>query len=140
MQQAARKAGYSEQTQAVMLEGYEAERAAGRAEADSYIQGFETAYQYGQNGMGLAAAKKAAQGLTAQTVRAAWTAGKETAGNGGAGGEASYDGGKRNAGVDTGKPGRGVASGAGAEEARRQALSSEIASELKTYRSRAERT
>lgn len=120
VQQAARKAGYSEQTQAVMLEGYEAERAAGRAEADSYIQGFETAYQYGQNGMGLAAAKKAAQGLTAQTVRAAWTAGKETAGNGGAGGEASYDGGKRNAGVDTGKPGRGVAGGAGAAEARPQ--------------------
>ena len=113
VQQAARKAGYSEQTQAVMLEGYEAERAAGRAEADGYIQGFEAAYQYGQNGMSLAAAQKASQGLTAQTVRAAWTAGKETAGNGRAGGEASYDGGKRDAGVDSGKPGRGVAGGAG---------------------------
>lgn len=120
VQQAARKAGYSEQTQAVMLEGYEAERAAGHAEADGYIRGFETAYQYGQNGMSLAAAQKAAQGLTAQTVRAAWTAGKETAGNGRAGSEASYDGGKRNAGVDSGKPGGDVAGGAGAAEARPQ--------------------
>lgn len=113
VQQAARRAGYSERTQAVMLEGYEAERAVGRAEADGYIQGFEAAYQYGKNGMSLAAAQKAAQGLTAQTVRAAWTAGKETAGNGRAGGEASFDGGKRNAGMDSGKPGRGVAGGAG---------------------------
>ncbi len=118
VQQAGRKAGYSEQTQAVMLEGYEAERAAGRAEADGYIRGFEAAYQYGQNGMSLAAAQKAAQGLTAQTVRAAWTAGKEKAGNGRAGGEATYDGGKRNAGVDSGKPGRGVAGGAGQTGAR----------------------
>lgn len=120
VQQAGRKAGYSEQTQAVMLEGYEAERAAGRAEADGYIQGFEAAYQYGKNGMSLAAAQKAAQGLTAQTVRAAWTAGKETAGNGRAGSEASYDGGKRNAGMDSGKPGRGVAGGAGQTGARAQ--------------------
>nr|DAQ61487.1 MAG TPA: hypothetical protein [Caudoviricetes sp.] len=120
VQQAGRKAGYSEQTQAVMLEGYEAERAAGRAEADGYIRGFEAAYQYGQNGMSLAAAQKAAQGLTAQTVRAAWTAGKETAGNGRAGSEASYDGGKRNAGMDSGKPGRGVAGGAGQTGARAQ--------------------
>ena len=120
VQQAGRKAGYSEQTQTVMLEGYEAERAAGRAEADGYIRGFEAAYQYGQNGMSLAAAQKAAQGLTAQTVRAAWTAGKETAGNGRAGSEASYDGGKRNAGMDSGKPGRGVAGGAGQTGARAQ--------------------
>lgn len=120
VQQAGRKAGYSEQTQAVMLEGYEAEHAAGRTEADGYIRGFEAAYQYGQNGMSLAAAQKAAQGLTAQTVRAAWTAGKEKAGNGRAGSEASYDGGKRNAGVDSGEPGRGVAGGAGQTGARAQ--------------------
>lgn len=106
----AQKQGYSRELTDALVSGYQKSR--GALDAAQYAEEAGKAYEYGKNGFSLNAAQTAAQGVSQDVAKAAWTAGKENAnGTAKAGKPGADDGGKRNAGMDTGKPGRAVAEG-----------------------------
>ncbi len=113
LSEAAARYGYDERMTSVLLSGYD-----GAQDAQQYAEAVNTAYEYGRNGMTLTAAQRAAQGIDKALAREAWNAGKEITGGEEAGSAAADDGGKRNAGMDSGKQAGTVAEGAGRAKTR----------------------
>ena len=113
LSEAASRYGYDERMTSVLLSGYD-----GAQDAQQYAEAVNTAYEYGRNGMSLTATQRAAQGIDKALAQEAWNAGKEIAGGKEAGSAAADDGGKRNAGMDSGKQAGAVAEGAGRAKTR----------------------
>lgn len=113
LREAAQRYGYDERMTSVLLSGYD-----GAQSAQQYAEAVNTAYEYGRNGLSLTAARRAAEGIDAGLAQEAWNAGKEIANGEKAGAARPDDGGKRNAGMDSGKPVGAVAGSAGGTAAR----------------------
>lgn len=112
IRQWAKRKGYSETLTAAIVEGYS--RSHGAIDAAQYAEQAGKAYEYGKSGFSQSAAQKAAQGITKDVAAAAWSAGKEQANEKTTGKQSANDGGKRNAGVDSGRQTRTVAKDTGA--------------------------
>nr|DAW47472.1 MAG TPA: hypothetical protein [Caudoviricetes sp.] len=110
---AASRYGYDERMTSVLLSGYD-----GAQDAQQYAEAVNTAYEYGRNGLSLTAARRAAEGIDKALADEAWSAGKEIANGEKAGAARPDDGGKRNAGMDSGKQAGAVAEGAGGAKKR----------------------
>ena len=121
VQQAAAQYGWTASLTDAVTQGYTAyiRRGGGELSAAQYAEAVNRAYQYGASGAALNAAQRAAQGVQPKITQAAWAAGKEN-GNGRTGKAAADDGGKRDAGMDSGKQSGSVAAGTGRTEARSQ--------------------
>ena len=113
LSEAAARYGYDERMTSVLLSGYD-----GAQDAQQYAEAVNTAYEYGRNGLSLTAARRAAEGIGKALAQEAWNAGKEIANGEKAGAARIDDGGKRNAGMDSGKPVGAVAGSAGGTAAR----------------------
>ena len=110
---AARRYGFDDRMTSVLLSGYD-----GAQDAQQYAEDVNAAYEYGRNGMSLSAAQRAAQGIGKELADEAWSAGREIANGEKAGAARPDDGGKRNAGMDSGGPVGAVAGGTGGAAAR----------------------
>lgn len=110
---AARRYGFDDRMTSVLLSGYD-----GAQDAQQYAEDVNAAYEYGRNGMSLSAAQRAAQGIGKELADEAWSAGREIANGEKAGAARPDDGGKRNAGMDSGRPVGAVAGGTGGAAAR----------------------
>lgn len=113
LSEAAQRYGYDERMTSVLLSGY-----SGAQSTQQYAEAVNAAYEYGKSGMSRTAAQRAAQSIDKALADEAWSAGKEIANGEKAGAARIDDGGKRNAGMDSGKPVGAVAGGAGGAEAR----------------------
>ena len=113
LSEAAQRYGYDERMTSVLLSGYR-----GAQSMQQYAEAVNAAYEYGKSGMSRTAAQRAAQGIDKALADEAWSAGKEIANGEKAGAARIDDGGKRNAGMDSGKPVGAVAGGAGGAAAR----------------------
>ena len=113
LSEAAQRYGYDERMTSVLLSGY-----SGAQSAQQYAEAVNAAYEYGKSGMSRTAAQRAAQGIDKALADEAWSAGKEIANGEKAGAARIDDGGKRNAGMDSGKPVGAVAGSAGGTAAR----------------------
>lgn len=113
LSEAAQRYGYDERMTRVLLSGY-----SGAQSTQQYAEAVNAAYEYGKSGMSRTAAQRAAQGIDKALADEAWSAGKEIANGEKAGAARTHDGGKRNAGMDSGKPVGAVAGGAGGAAAR----------------------
>lgn len=113
LSEAAQRYGYDERMTSVLLSGYR-----GAQSTQQYAEAVNAAYEYGKSGMSRTAAQRAAQGIDKALADEAWSAGKEIANGEKAGAARIDDGGKRNAGMDSGKPVGAVAGGAGGAAAR----------------------
>lgn len=113
LSEAAQRYGYDEQMTRVLLSGY-----SGAQSTQQYAEAVNAAYEYGKSGMSRTAAQRAAQGIDKALADEAWSAGKEIANGEKAGAARIDDGGKRNAGMDSGKQAGAVAGGAGGAAAR----------------------
>lgn len=67
----ARRYGFDDRMTSVLLSGYD-----GAQDAQQYAEAVNTAYEYGRNGMSLAAAQRAAQDVSADVAQEAWNAGR----------------------------------------------------------------
>ena len=108
LSEAAQRYGYDERMTSVLLSGYR-----GAQSTQQYAEAVNAAYEYGKSGMSRTAAQRAAQGIDKALADEAWSAGKEIANGEKAGAARIDDGGKRNAGMDSGKPAGTVAGSAG---------------------------
>lgn len=113
LSEAAQRYGYDERMTSVLLSGY-----SGAQSTQQYAEAVNAAYEYGKSGMSRTAAQRAAQGIDKALADEAWSAGKEIANGEKAGAARIDDGGKRNAGMDSGKQAGAVAGGAGGTAAR----------------------
>ena len=113
LSEAAQRYGYDERMTSVLLSGY-----SGAQSTQQYAEAVNAAYEYGKSGMSRTAAQRAAQGIDKALADEAWSAGKEIANGEKAGAARIDDGGKRNAGMDSGKPVGAVAGSAGGAAAR----------------------
>ena len=113
LSEAAQRYGYDERMTRVLLSGY-----SGAQSTQQYAEAVNAAYEYGKSGMSRTAAQRAAQGIDKALADEAWSAGKEIANGEKAGAARIDDGGKRNAGMDSGKQAGAVAGGAGGAAAR----------------------
>ena len=113
LSEAAQRYGYDERMTSVLLSGY-----SGAQSTQQYAEAVNAAYEYGKSGMSRTAAQRAAQGIDKALADEAWSAGKEIANGEKAGAARIDDGGKRNAGMDSGKQAGAVAGGAGGAAAR----------------------
>lgn len=113
LSEAAQRYGYDERMTSVLLSGY-----SGAQSTQQYAEAVNAAYEYGKSGMSRTAAQRAAQGIDKALADEAWSAGKEIANGEKAGAARIDDGGKRNAGMDSGKPVGAVAGSAGGTAAR----------------------
>ena len=113
LSEAAQRYGYGERMTSVLLSGYD-----GAQSTQQYAEAVNAAYEYGKSGMSRTAAQRAAQGIGKALADEAWSAGKEIANGEKAGAARIDDGGKRNAGMDSGKPVGAVAGSAGGTAAR----------------------
>lgn len=113
LSEAAQRYGYDERMTRVLLSGY-----SGAQSTQQYAEAVNAAYEYGKSGMSRTAAQRAAQGIDKALADEAWSAGKEIANGEKAGAARIDDGGKRNAGMDSGKPVGAVAGSAGGTAAR----------------------
>ena len=113
LSEAAQRYGYDERMTSVLLSGY-----SGAQSTQQYAEAVNAAYEYGKSGMSRTAAQRAAQGIGKALADEAWSAGKEIANGEKAGAARIDDGGKRNAGMDSGKQAGAVAGGAGGAAAR----------------------
>lgn len=113
LSEAAQRYGYDERMTRVLLSGY-----SGAQSTQQYAEAVNAAYEYGKSGMSRTAAQRAAQGIDKALADEAWSAGKEIANGEKAGAARTHDGGKRNAGMDSGKPVGAVAGSAGGTAAR----------------------
>ena len=113
LSEAAQRYGYGERMTSVLLSGYD-----GAQSTQQYAEAVNAAYEYGKSGMSRTAAQRAAQGIDKALADEAWSAGKEIANGEKAGAARIDDGGKRNAGMDSGKPVGAVAGSAGGTAAR----------------------
>lgn len=113
LSEAAQRYGYDERMTSVLLSGYD-----GAQSTQQYAEAVNAAYEYGKSGMSRTAAQRAAQGIGKALADEAWSAGKEIANGEKAGAARIDDGGKRNAGMDSGKPVGAVAGSAGGAAAR----------------------
>jgi hypothetical protein len=113
LSEAAQRYGYDERMTSVLLSGY-----SGAQSTQQYAEAVNAAYEYGKSGMSRTAAQRAAQGIDKALADEAWSAGKEIANGEKAGAARIDDGGKRNAGMDSGKQAGAVAGSAGGTAAR----------------------
>lgn len=113
LSEAAQRYGYDERMTSVLLSGY-----SGAQSTQQYAEAVNAAYEYGKSGMSRTAAQRAAQGIDKALADEAWSAGKEIANGEKAGAARPDDGGKRNAGMDSGKQAGAVAGSAGGTAAR----------------------
>lgn len=113
LSEAAQRYGYGERMTSVLLSGY-----SGAQSTQQYAEAVNAAYEYGKSGMSRTAAQRAAQSIDKALADEAWSAGKEIANGEKAGAARIDDGGKRNAGMDSGKQAGAVAGGAGGAAAR----------------------
>lgn len=113
LSEAAQRYGYGERMTSVLLSGY-----SGAQSTQQYAEAVNAAYEYGKSGMSRTAAQRAAQGIDKALADEAWSAGKEIANGEKAGAARIDDGGKRNAGMDSGKQAGAVAGSAGGTAAR----------------------
>ncbi len=113
LSEAAQRYGYDERMTSVLLSGY-----SGAQSTQQYAEAVNAAYEYGKSGMSRTAAQRAAQGIDKALADEAWSAGKEIANGEKAGAARIDDGGKRNAGMDSGKQAGAVAGSAGGAAAR----------------------
>ena len=113
LSEAAQRYGYDERMTSVLLSGY-----SGAQSTQQYAEAVNAAYEYGKSGMSRTAAQRAAQSIDKALADEAWSAGKEIANGEKAGAARIDDGGKRNAGMDSGKPAGAVAGSAGGAAAR----------------------
>ncbi len=113
LSEAAQRYGYDERMTSVLLSGY-----SGAQSTQQYAEAVNAAYEYGKSGMSRTAAQRAAQGIDKALADEAWSAGKEIANGEKAGAARIDDGGKRNAGMDSGEQAGTVAGSAGGAAAR----------------------
>lgn len=113
LSEAAQRYGYDERMTSVLLSGYR-----GAQSTQQYAEAVNAAYEYGKSGMSRTAAQRAAQGIDKALADEAWSAGKEIANGEKAGAARIDDGGKRNAGMDSGEQAGTVAGSAGGTAAR----------------------
>lgn len=113
LSEAAQRYGYDERMTSVLLSGYR-----GAQSTQQYAEAVNAAYEYGKSGMSRTAAQRAAQGIDKALADEAWSAGKEIANGEKAGAARIDDGGKRNAGMDSGEQAGTVAGSAGGAAAR----------------------
>ena len=119
---AAQQYGWGEQLTGAAAQSYADYNRGGKGElsAAEYAAAVNEARRKGADGIRLDAALRGAQGLPRTIIQTAWEAGRKNTENikgGNNGTTVSDDGGKRNAGVDSGKQTGGVAEGAGRAEA-----------------------
>ena len=113
LSEAAQRYGYDERMTSVLLSGYR-----GAQSTQQYAEAVNAAYEYGKSGMSRTAAQRAAQGIDKALADEAWSAGKEIANGEKAGAARIDDGGKRNAGMDSGEQAGAVAEGTGGAKTR----------------------
>lgn len=123
IRRAARQYGWGEQLTGAAAQSYAAYNRGGHGamSAAEYAAAVNEVRQQGADGIKLDAALRGAQGLPRTIIQTAWEAGRKNTENikgGNNGTTVSDDGGKRNAGVDSGEQTGSVAEGAGSAEAK----------------------